>query len=131
MRQSFQETHLSIGEMQCLEDVLIDYFIKTINDKQRFEKVSKHDDMAMCNWNKTWRTEMTKDMHNEIDKHGTSRESNDPYVVIWRWFGQDKDVGAKMTRRWWHDNRQANLMTEMVAGMVSLVEKDVEIEFNP
>ena len=52
-------------------------------------------------------------------------------VVIWRWFGQDKDVGANMTRRWWHDNRQANLMTEMAIGMIILVEKDVEIEFKP
>ena len=33
--------------MQCLEDFLIDYFIKTINNKQIFEEVYKHDDMAM------------------------------------------------------------------------------------
>ena len=70
-------------------------------------------------------------MHNDIDKHGTSRESNDPSVAIWRWFEQDKDVGAKMRRRWWHDNRQENLMIEMAVGMIILVEKDVEIEFKP
>ena len=45
LRQSFEETHITIGEMQCLEEVLIDYFIKTINNKQRFKDVSKHDDM--------------------------------------------------------------------------------------
>ena len=57
-------------------------------------------------------------LRSKHDKHGTYRESNDPYVVIWRWFGQDKDVGAKMTGIWWHDNRQENLMREMVAGMI-------------
>ena len=49
----FKETHLTIGEMQCLYKVLIDYFIKAINNKQRFEEVSKHGDMERCNWNKT------------------------------------------------------------------------------
>ena len=65
-----------------------------------------------------WIRTCTMTLTRKHDKHGTYRESNDPYVVIWRWFGQDKDIGARMTRRWWHDNRQAKLMTKMVAGMI-------------
>ena len=68
MRQIFEETHLTIGEMKCLEEVLTNYLIKPINNKHRFKEVSKHDDMERCNWNKTWRIEMNKDMHNDIEK---------------------------------------------------------------
>ena len=43
---------------------------------------------------------MTKDMHNDIDKHGTSRESNDPLCghlkMIWArqrcWCKDDKEM---------------------------------------
>ena len=43
---------------------------------------------------------MTKDMHNDIDKHGTSRESNDPLCghlkMIWAsqrcWCKYDKEM---------------------------------------
>ena len=43
---------------------------------------------------------MTKDMHNDIDKHGTSRDSNDPFCGHLKMIWQDKYVGANMTRRW-------------------------------
>ena len=51
---------------------------------------------------------MTKDMHNDIDKHGTYRESNDPFCghlkMIWArqrcWCKDDKEmVTCQQTRK--------------------------------